>query len=107
MTLHDDIATQRAIIERETRNLRKLLTVAVVLRDGTNCHYCTTPTILTNTPHPRRRTLDHVLPQKFGGTDDLDNLVLACSECNSRKGAQVAQRLLCPRCRPAPGGPRP
>lgn len=99
MSLYADIADQRVVVEREIRKLRQLLTVAVVARDGTLCRYCETPTILSNKGNPRRRTIDHVVPQKFGGSDDLSNLVLACQSCNSRKGSQVDQSLLCPTCR--------
>lgn len=31
-------------------------------------------------------TVDHKLPVKQGGTHQLDNLVLACFSCNSKKG---------------------
>lgn len=103
MTLSADIAAQRTVIDRETRTLRQLLMTAVVLRDGTLCHYCQGPTLLTYKGHPQRRTLDHVLPQSFGGTDDLDNLVLACQSCNSKKGNQVSQSQLCPTCRAGRG----
>ncbi len=30
-------------------------------------------------------TEDHVIPVSLGGTNDLDNLVLACALCNIRK----------------------
>lgn len=30
-------------------------------------------------------TIDHVIPRAKGGTDDMSNLVLACSQCNSDK----------------------
>jgi hypothetical protein len=33
-----------------------------------------------------RFTLDHVLPQSAGGSDDADNLALACRNCNERRG---------------------
>jgi 5-methylcytosine-specific restriction endonuclease McrA len=33
-------------------------------------------------------TIDHVIPQVDGGTDDLSNLVLACSDCNCSKRTQ-------------------
>jgi len=31
--------------------------------------------------------IDHIKPIKFGGTDDLNNLALACHSCNLYKGA--------------------
>lgn len=79
--------------------LRRHLMTAVANRDGTDCWYCGCPTITLDQGHPRRCTLDHVIPQAFGGRDDLDNLRIACQHCNSSKGAQVDRSLLCPQCR--------
>ena len=31
-------------------------------------------------------TLEHIVPKNHGGTDDLDNLAIACARCNSEKG---------------------
>lgn len=33
-----------------------------------------------------RPSIDHVIPVTKGGTNDLDNLVFACFQCNGRKG---------------------
>ena len=33
--------------------------------------------------------IDHIIPQALGGTDDEDNLWLACRLCNGYKGIQV------------------
>src|SRR5262245_32335838 len=33
-----------------------------------------------------RFTMDHVRPQSAGGSDDADNLALACRNCNERRG---------------------
>ena len=46
-------------------------------RDGHKCQYCG----LT-----RRLTIDHVVPRSRGGLDTWENLVVACSTCNTRKG---------------------
>lgn len=92
------IKEARARVAVAVQQLRRHLTTAVVQRDGTKCHYCGCETIELMEGHPRRRTIDHVIPQKYGGKDELDNLVLACLECNSRKGAKVDRSLLCPRC---------
>jgi hypothetical protein len=29
--------------------------------------------------------MEHLLPQSLGGTNEVDNLALACSRCNSRR----------------------
>ena len=31
-------------------------------------------------------TLEHIVPKNHGGTDDVENLAIACSRCNSEKG---------------------
>ena len=31
-------------------------------------------------------TIEHCVPQNHGGTDELDNLALACAPCNRQKG---------------------
>jgi 5-methylcytosine-specific restriction endonuclease McrA len=31
-------------------------------------------------------TLEHIVPKHHGGTDDVENLALACARCNSEKG---------------------
>ena len=31
-------------------------------------------------------TLEHIIPKHHGGTDDIDNLAVACARCNSEKG---------------------
>jgi 5-methylcytosine-specific restriction endonuclease McrA len=33
-----------------------------------------------------RATIEHIIPQSHGGTDDLANLGIACARCNSEKG---------------------
>ena len=34
--------------------------------------------------------IEHIRPKKHAGTDDAENLALACIECNLRKGTNVA-----------------
>ena len=51
--------------------------------DGDNtgrlsCHYCE--------KHGRPMELDHVVARSKGGTDDYDNLAVACIVCNTDKG---------------------
>lgn len=35
-------------------------------------------------------TVDHIIPETFGGSNELDNLCLACWDCNLAKGVRVA-----------------
>lgn len=36
--------------------------------------------------------VDHIIPRKRGGDDDLDNLQTLCVECHKRKSSAEAQR---------------
>ncbi len=56
-------------------------------RAGDGCEYC------------QRRQIDspliplqieHVIARKHGGSDSLDNLALACAECNLHKGSNLS-----------------
>ena len=31
-------------------------------------------------------TLEHIVPKNHGGTDDVENLAIACARCNAEKG---------------------
>lgn len=44
------------------------------------CEYCHSPEYLS----PDRFTIDHLLPKSLGGSDEPDNLALACHRCNER-----------------------
>lgn len=61
---------------------RELL-AAVIERDGVCCHWCGEKTKLGGRDQsPFRRSLDHLTPRSRGGTNDVDNLVLAHRRCN-------------------------
>jgi 5-methylcytosine-specific restriction endonuclease McrA len=56
-------------------------------RAGYRCEYCG----LREDQSPLAALhVEHILPRKHGGTDDIDNLALACIDCNLRKGSNVA-----------------
>lgn len=57
---------------------------ALLARDGPTCHYCE---VVLEGRGSREMTIDHVVPRSKGGNDSLDNLVLACASCNTRKGS--------------------
>jgi hypothetical protein len=33
--------------------------------------------------------IEHIIPRKHGGTDDVENLCLACIDCNLHKGSNL------------------
>jgi hypothetical protein len=51
---------------------------AVAERADHRCEYCRAPEIVFNFSFE----VEHIVPQAHGGTDDLDNLALACRACN-------------------------
>lgn len=72
---------------------RKELYNKLALRDGGPfCFYCTV--MLENQITSRRMTLDHVVPLSRGGLNDMENLVLACSACNTHKGSMTVDEYL-------------
>jgi 5-methylcytosine-specific restriction endonuclease McrA len=54
--------------------------------DG-KCWYCGTQTIPFGSDH-NSFVVDHVLPRKRGGKDELRNLVPACFSCNAHKSSK-------------------
>lgn len=74
--------------------LFRAVRMPLALRDGWECTYCgyAFPPYYerehwTEYQQGMRPTIDHKVPQSKGGSDDLDNLVLACWQCNKEKGA--------------------
>jgi len=55
-------------------------------RAGKCCEYCR----FGGGRQPLSFHVDHVIALKHGGSDDHDNLCLACAPCNQHKGAEVA-----------------
>jgi hypothetical protein len=49
------------------------------------CEYCRAPQAVTGV----RYHLDHIIPESQGGTDDMENLALACPMCNAYKSAHI------------------
>jgi 5-methylcytosine-specific restriction endonuclease McrA len=84
------IAQAQRLVEMAQSHLRALLLLAAVERDGPACAYCKVETIVNPEPGRRflERTLEHVKPRSQGGPDTLDNSLVACRSCNSRRGAR-------------------
>lgn len=61
-------------------------------KHGWKCHWCGIAIYVNGGPFDKA-TVDHLKPRSVGGTNSLDNLVLACRVCNgSRPEGQVANR---------------
>lgn len=60
------------------------------VRDGDLCCYCETPMlfyVVAKGPlASQMATVEHVKRRADGGTNDLENLKLACMDCNTRRG---------------------
>ena len=64
-------------------------------RDGKTCQYCGWSRKCRK--HPRRLTIDHVKPFAAGGSNEIDNLVVACSLCNSLASSSVFETFMAKR----------
>jgi hypothetical protein len=55
-------------------------------RAGNRCEYC-----LLRQEHLPFSTfqIEHIVPRKHGGNDELANLALSCDRCNSHKGVNL------------------
>ncbi len=67
-------------------------------KTGGRCHLCLEKVDLTHYGAPGMFgigtvTVDHVLPQAFGGDDHHDNLRLAHASCNSMRGTQEVEEV--------------
>ena len=56
----------------------------VFLRDEFECQYCTSKNTLT---------FDHIVPKSRGGKTSWNNVITACSECNTSKGNKTIEEL--------------
>jgi 5-methylcytosine-specific restriction endonuclease McrA len=54
----------------------------------TNCAYCNTELTLDNTH------IEHIHPLSKGGSHSIDNVVLACKDCNLRKNSKTLDQWL-------------
>ncbi|MBD2539523.1 HNH endonuclease [Coleofasciculus sp. FACHB-SPT36] len=45
------------------------------------CEYCHSPEFLSTS----LLTIEHLFPQSLGGSDEIENLALACRRCNERR----------------------
>ena len=73
------IAARLRTIKKSHRPSKKMLWK----RDDGKCQYCAAKVSISNA------TIDHVIPRSRGGKETWKNLVIACSECNCKKGSRL------------------
>lgn len=56
-------------------------------RDGAMCQYC------GRYPGQAELSIDHVIPRARGGETSWENCVLACVQCNRRKGSKLPEQV--------------
>jgi hypothetical protein len=61
---------------------------AIARRAGECCEYCRSQARFSPDPF----SIEHIRPRSKGGTDEDDNLALACQGCNNRKYTHVEAR---------------
>lgn len=59
--------------------MKKIVRFEVFKRDSFTCQYC------GKTPPQAVLEVDHINPVSSGGTDEINNLITACFECNRGK----------------------
>lgn len=52
------------------------------------CFYC------GNKMGERKKTIDHILPIKYGGSNCFSNLAICCAKCNGIKGGCTITQLI-------------
>jgi hypothetical protein len=67
-------------------HLPAALRAAVQKRAGDRCEYCLMPQAAAFFPHEP----DHIIATQHGGESNLENLALACFQCNRHKGPNAA-----------------
>lgn len=69
------------------KNYAPLSKKNLFLRDTGMCQYCSKKLTL------KTCTVDHILPKSRGGTNIWENVVLACTKCNQKKGACLPREI--------------
>jgi 5-methylcytosine-specific restriction endonuclease McrA len=75
---------------KKRTGIKKSVRFAVLRRDGFRCVYCGADA------SEKKLHIDHVMPKSLGGSDDIENLVASCDECNlgkSNRHHDIAERI--------------
>jgi len=72
-------------LKRIRKNNKKYLRIKLIMRDGNSCAYCGTEN--------KSLEIDHIIPKSKGGVNDINNLVLSCRDCNSKKDDKLPHEI--------------
>ena len=67
--------------------ISKKLRFEIFKRDGFSCQYC------GNTPPQVTLEIDHIKPVSKGGTNDINNLITSCFDCNRGKSNILLKQI--------------
>jgi DnaD/phage-associated family protein len=79
--------TLEMLVVPNVRHISKSLRFDVFQRDHHTCQYC------GRTPPDVVLVVDHIIPISQNGTDDFDNLITSCEECNAGKSNKLIQNF--------------
>lgn len=57
----------------------------IIARDGVHCRWCGVETELGAADLSYQMTVDHIVSIMAGGTSAIENLCIACHDCNQRR----------------------
>ena len=82
VTINSAVRTEMLQV-KTVRSITKTLRFNILQRDKHTCQYC------GRTPPEVTLVIDHLLPVAHDGTDDPDNLVTSCEDCNAGKSDKL------------------
>lgn len=82
------------IVGASSRNRMQNRIRAHLRRHGTVCAYCDRALKVGTFNQPLSPSRDHAIPLSRGGADSIDNIVIACRECNSDKGSLLPEEYM-------------
>ncbi|MDD5453975.1 MAG: HNH endonuclease [Candidatus Ratteibacteria bacterium] len=71
-----------SLIKTHRAKLSQRLRFKLLRRDGFRCQYC------GRTADQTTLEIDHIVPLSLGGSDNTDNMITSCTDCNQGKSAE-------------------
>jgi endonuclease I len=78
--------------------IRKRIYLAII--QNWQCYWCKQE-CREESGHPNTATIEHITPRSKGGSNEMDNLAMACYNCNNRRGNEDWFKFLVFSCSPS------